>query len=378
MSRPLLIVSTSYPETADGSEAAGSFVADFAAAAARHVPVCVIAPGRAAAVAAGVRVVRFSAPRLPLSLLRAYNPLHWPAIATTLRAGAATVDRLARSERPAHILALWALPSGAWARRAWRRHGIAYSVWALGSDIWSLGHLPLVRGVLAGVLREASACFADGHALADSVTALGGRPCAFLPSARELGAPAGKALAVAPPYKLAFLGRWHPNKGVDLLLQALLQLDDAAWQRIAAVRMAGGGPLESQVRGAVAELQRRGRPVELLGFLDRTAAASLLTWADWLAIPSRIESIPVVFSDALQAGCPVVAMPVGDLPRLLRDARLGELAADVSASALAQALRAALLGAAPTQRGAALAAAARDFSVARSAETFLRAAGMLA
>ena len=46
MSRPLLIVSTSYPESADGSEAAGSFVADFATAAARHVPVCVVAPGR--------------------------------------------------------------------------------------------------------------------------------------------------------------------------------------------------------------------------------------------------------------------------------------------------------------------------------------------
>jgi glycosyltransferase involved in cell wall biosynthesis len=56
-------------------------------------------------------------------------------------------------------------------------------------------------------------------------------------------------------------------------------------------------------------------------------------------IPSRIESIPVVFSDALQLGTPVVSMPVGDLERIINEFRCGILAAEISPEALASALK---------------------------------------
>ncbi len=49
-------------------------------------------------------------------------------------------------------------------------------------------------------------------------------------------------IALRAPYRLAFLGRWHPNKGTDLLLDALHQLRDEDWHRIEAVRIAGGAP----------------------------------------------------------------------------------------------------------------------------------------
>jgi len=60
--------------------------------------------------------------------------------------------------------------------------------------------------------------------------------------------------------------------------------------------------------------------------------------ADYLVIPSRIESIPVVFSDAMQVGTPVIATPVGDLRALIEEHRCGVLADDVSVKALARAL----------------------------------------
>jgi len=68
----------------------------------------------------------------------------------------------------------------------------------------------------------------------------------------------------------------------------------------------------------------------------------LLEWADYLLIPSRLESIPVVFSDAMQARCPVISTPVGDIPRLIGQYGVGTLARDVTAKALSEAIDEAL------------------------------------
>jgi glycosyltransferase involved in cell wall biosynthesis len=93
------------------------------------------------------------------------------------------------------------------------------------------------------------------------------------------------------------------------------------------------------------------------------------TWnasAESRVIPSRIESIPVIFSDAMQIRCPVIAIPVGDLPQLLAEHRCGILAAIVSAASLAQALHQALV-AAPADFAAGLGTAASAFDVAATA-----------
>lgn len=368
----ILLVTTSYPETADGREAAGSFVADFAGELARHARVTVVAPGREEATwrDGTLSVRRFAAPRLPLSLLRPGRPDHWPAILRTLRRGRAAVEAAVATGAPDHLFALWALPSGHWARAAAAPRGIPYSTWSLGSDIWSLAHLPVVGRVLAGVLRDARHRFADGYVLARDVEHISGAECLFLPSARRLPEVPARSPAAAPPYRLAFLGRWHANKGVDLLLEALARLGEEDWRRIAEVRVCGGGPLEGEVRAACTALAAAGRPVEVGGYLDRDEAARLYAWADWLLLPSRIESIPVLFSDAAQAGRPLVASPVGDLPRLFAAHPVGVLATGVSATGLAAALSEALRRP-PAAFTAALAGARDEFSVPAAVERFL-------
>ena len=119
-------------------------------------------------------------------------------------------------------------------------------------------------------------------------------------------------------------------------------LNDADWSKIAEIRIYGGGVMEKGLRLACDNLQKMGRPVTVGGFLDKKEATKLLFWADYLLIPSRIESIPVVFSDAMQAGCPVIAMPVGDLSVLLDNYSAGILAEELSPSAFAKALQHAL------------------------------------
>lgn len=374
----VLLITTSFPDPAlpAGQEAAGAFVQDFARALAASVTVEVVAPGLHSALTGedGLAVRRFAAPRLPLSLLRPGHPADWRAIVATLRAGQAAVDAACRAARPDHLLALWALPSGAWAQAAARRTMTPVSVWALGSDIWSLGRVPLVRGRLQAVLHRADHRFADGYELAADVAQLAGKPCQFLPSSRRFPA-AEKTLRDGPPWRLAFLGRWHRNKGVDLLLDALARLSEEDWRLIEGVRIAGGGPLADEVGAGCAALQALGRPVSLLGYQDRQEAAALFAWADGVLLPSRIESIPVVFSDALQAGCPLVATPVGDLPRLFGQHSVGELAAAADAPAFAAAL-ARLLRRAPAEFAADLAAAGEVFAVDRTAQRFLAAVGL--
>ncbi len=338
----VVLVSTSYPAAADGSEAAGAFVADFAAELSHHAEVRVVGPGPGEACEPGpVTVWRFAGGGRPLSLLSPSRPADWPSITRVLRSMARQTRAACADGRVAHLLALWVLPSGWMAMREAARHGVPYSVWALGSDIWSLGRSPFVRPALRYVARHAQGAYADGLGLAEEAAAICGRPFAFMPSCRSWGDAPVPAKRATPPYRLLFLGRWHPNKGVDLLLDALALLSDDDWARIDAVRIEGGGPLEALVRERCGALRAAGRPVIDGTFLDRAEAAAALGWADRLLLPSRIESIPLIFSDAMHFRVPVVAMPVGDLSGLVTE-ESGFLASEVTASAYAAAMLASL------------------------------------
>lgn len=343
----LILISTSFPAAGDGSEAAGSFVSDLVDELALHLPVRVVAPGPADAVewrSERIAIHRYAAPERPLSTLKPWRPSDLRWIWKVLGGGQRAVDAAVAAGPSKQILALWALPSGLWARRAARRSGLPYAVWTLGSDIWSLGRIPLVRSVLRRVLRDADACYSDGLKLAEDTRQIADRPVAFLPSTRKITLRNPPPPRSQPPYRLLFLGRWHPNKGIDLLLEALAMLTDADWQRIEAVEIQGGGPMEGLVRERVASLQAAGRPVELGGYLAKPEAEAAIVRADWVLIPSRIESIPLVLSDALKAARPVVVTDVGDMGQLVaRSPASGVVAAAAKPQAIADVIAKAVM-----------------------------------
>jgi glycosyltransferase involved in cell wall biosynthesis len=373
----LILLTTSFPGEHPGSEAAGSYVADLAAALAEYHDITVLAPSRNSGVerlSSTLTVSRFPVPFLPLSLLRPYDPFHWPSIVRTMQFGLRALEDLCGRKKVDHILALWVLPSGWWAREIRKKFGVPYSVWALGSDIWTLSRIPVVRKILDRTIRDSCHCFADGLVLKDDVERISGRPCEFLASVRNLPVNGTKSISKGPSYRLAFLGRWHRNKGIDLLLESLGKLGGPAWARIEEVKICGGGPLEVQIRSGCEALKKAGHPVTLGGYLDKLEAARLLEWADYLVIPSRIESIPVVFSDAMQAKCPVIATPVGDIPRLLSQYKVGTLARELSAQALCDAITEAL-DSPPKVYEKGLGLARADFDVRRVARYL---AGLLA
>lgn len=342
----LLLVTTSYPRWTNGREAAGSFVADMAEALSGYVNVRVVAPGDRDEVeqkSSRLAIYRYAAPQRRLVNLRLWNPVDAWRILATLRAGSVAADRATRDGRVFHTLALWALPSGKWAHSAWRKHGIPYSVWMLGSDVWLLGRIPIIRAILRRVMRDAEHRFADGLQLAKDSRRICGKDVGFLPSTRHLDTcKLFDPPAHSPPYSLVFIGRWHHHKGIDLLLDALAMLDEQDWERVSEVRVFGGGPLAAMVQEKARVLLDAGRPLEIGGFIPKAEAERAIVRADYLVIPSRVESIPVVFSDAMKLGRPVVSTPVGDLPLLFEQAACGVMAGEISAVGICQALRVAL------------------------------------
>ncbi len=340
----IAIVSTSYPYPGKAGEVVAPFAACFAKELAKHARVSVLAAGPSAfqSRVGNLYVEHFRSPVFPVSRLSILKPWHWPAIIRVVCAGQAELEKKLDEEVVDVVLACWALPAGLWAMRACCNRGIPYAVWCLGSDILVAGRLPLLRGLIRSVLSHAAVRFADGIALRDEVSRLSGCDCRFLPTTRELCQKGTRRLRTRPPYRMTFLGRWHRVKGIDLLLQALARFTDEDWACIEAISIAGGGSLEREVRNGCAALQRQGRPVALFGFLDGERVEKLLAATDYLLIPSRSDSIPVVFSEAMRASCPVIATPVGDLPWLLETYKVGVLADEVSADALMRAMRRAM------------------------------------
>ncbi|MFV2058145.1 MAG: glycosyltransferase [Thiohalomonadales bacterium] len=345
---------------------------DFAMSLQQHLAVTVLAPALNSSTEKNgqLTIVRFAVPSLPLSLLSPVKPTNWLKIIRTLQAGKSAAHSLAQQHKFDHCFSLWVLPSGYWARSLKKQHGIPYSIWALGSDIWSLKRIPIVKQILIKTINDSSHCFADGYGLAQDASEISKKPFHFLPSSRQLHPTEIKKPSYQAPYKLAFLGRWHLNKGIDILMECLLSLTSDDWTKIIEVRIFGGGPLEPQLRNIHDKLLRLNRPVQLGGFIDKQAATNLYQWADYLIIPSRIESIPVVYSDAMQTRCPVIATPVGDLPRLITEFNTGIVAENVSVSALRDAIRQSL-AASPKRFRAGIEKAAECFDNQKIAQQFL-------
>ncbi len=345
MTRHIVIITTSYPITSDGSEAAGAFAHDFVAALAKEASVSVIAPGQDNEIKnnGDVTIYRYWTPQgKPLSTLNPLNPVQLVQIARVLLAGFRAARMLHKSEAKLDfIFCLWIFPSGLWGSWLARKRKINYGTWSLGSDVWRLSRIAGLRQLLQSILSGSLVNFADGHQLCSDVKELSKEHCEFLPSCRNMPV-LEKSINTTGPYKLGYLGRWHENKGTDILLDALSQLDEKAWDNISLVTIAGGGPLDELVRQGARELSDLGRPVEVKNYLGQEEAAEFIASHDYILLPSRLDSIPVIFSDALGNSSPLVSTPVGDMPALIDRYQCGVLADGFSASEFARAIKVAV------------------------------------
>lgn len=133
--------------------------------------------------------------------------------------------------------------------------------------------------------------------------------------------------------RLLFLGRIHPYKGLDLLIDALRQLQSSGTDFELVV--AGGGDISPYAEGL-----RQLRNVELVNrWISDDEIKDFLTKADVMVMPYVEASQSGVAIDALWAALPTVATPVGALPEQFTDGEDAIIAKDISAPAFADALR---------------------------------------
>jgi glycosyltransferase involved in cell wall biosynthesis len=133
-----------------------------------------------------------------------------------------------------------------------------------------------------------------------------------------------------------FIGRYHPNKGPDILLEAIRLIDRETLSKIQ-FHFFGTGPLEGDLKRSVSQYGLKDE-VTIEGPVDEYTMTALLVKCHTLIIPSRVESIPVVLSDALQVGCDVIVSNVGDMGPLVRSYQAGIVVDELSPEAFKDAI----------------------------------------
>lgn len=131
---------------------------------------------------------------------------------------------------------------------------------------------------------------------------------------------------------IAAVGRLSPEKGVDVLIDALAETGGEPPPHVAVV---GDGPQGEELRARAARLGLAQR----IHFVGHTATpGDYLLAADVVVLPSRSEGIPNVALEAMALGKPLIATAVGGTPEVVVDGESGLLVAAEQPPALARAI----------------------------------------
>lgn len=145
-----------------------------------------------------------------------------------------------------------------------------------------------------------------------------GCPSTVLPAIAAAPAPPRPARTAHPELVVGFVGRLAPEKGLNVLLQALELL--VAQGRAVRLRVAGDGPEASGLASVTSF------PVELAGRLPNEQTRALIADCDVLAVPSLTaahgteEQFGRVVVEAFAEAVPVVVSASGALPEVVAQA----------------------------------------------------------
>lgn len=173
------------------------------------------------------------------------------------------------------------------------------------------------------VLRSADAAIVGSETAARVWRAKGyAGPLAVIPQVGvdpELFSPATER--PPRPFTISYVGRWVPEKGIDLLLRAAVGLP-GDWR----VRIIGSGPEGPALRWLAERLGLSGR-VSFEPPLPSTRMSEVYRSLDVLVLPSRTrwnwtEQFGRVLIEAMACGVPVIGSSAGEIPWVIGEAGL--------------------------------------------------------
>jgi len=345
MKKKICIITSSFPSQMDPS--AGIFVKDFALLLAEeNCEVFVLAPQSNQLKDNFSKIKLHYFPwiggDIGLSSYNVKNPVHFLKLSSAIVSGLFSTLNLVRKNKIDVCIAMWAVPSGFFALAAKILFQTPYFVWSLGSDIWTIQKYPFGKLILKKVLKNAKKLYADGFQLARDVEQISKRNCKFL-AINRLFDMTLRDIKYAKfdhtKINFMYLGRYHKNKGIDLLIKAIALLSVKEKNKTL-FHIFGGGPMESKIKTMVKELNLEYNTF-INDYLDGSQVFSYMSKSDFIVIPSRIESIPVVLSDVMKSKKPVILTNVGDMGDLASQYRIGFLV-EPAASSIAAGLRLAI------------------------------------
>jgi glycosyltransferase involved in cell wall biosynthesis len=141
------------------------------------------------------------------------------------------------------------------------------------------------------------------------------------------------------PLRLLYLGRLHPVKGVDVVVQAIRSLPVSLNVSLT-VRSPSGGPEEQAYEARVRALAGSDSRFSFEGAVARNELASVLSGFDGLVVPSVwLETGPLVVLEAKAAGLFVLGSRLGGIAELIDGPDEGELVTAGDLVAWADAIR---------------------------------------
>ena len=209
-----------------------------------------------------------------------------------------------------------------------------YVLWALGSDVNKHKSNPVVRQGLRRIAQRSAHVYADGYRLCEDVRRVTGRDCEFLPTFRSIAPAPPSTSSARGPARFLYVGRHTGVKGTDVLIDALLAMPADEYS----IDIAGDGEMTSRLRERIQSAGLSSR-VRFRGRLADAELYALYAACDCVVIPSRSESIPIVLSEALQAGKPLIVTDVGDMGSIVREHHLGEVVPSEDPPSLARAMQ---------------------------------------
>ena len=162
--------------------------------------------------------------------------------------------------------------------------------------------------------------------------------------------------------QILFAGRLSPEKGIDILLNAVQSIKDIN------VLIAGSG---SELKN-YAGMPQTGA-IRFLGDLDNREIQKLMWQSTLFVLPSRYEGMPMALLEAMACSCPVVATAVGGIPEVIEDHKSGLLVRPEDSEELARAIEKMLADAHLRERLAKKAhtLVAKRYSIDRTSKCFI-------
>jgi glycogen synthase len=140
------------------------------------------------------------------------------------------------------------------------------------------------------------------------------------------------------PLKLLYVGRLQRFKGAIDLVEACLRLPRDEWQLTMIGADTATAPIGQSVRATIEGLCGEDPRVRLVGLLPHRELQRHFEAHDLLVIPSRFEPWSNVAIEAMRAGLPILATPVGGPAEIVDPGVTGWHADDLGPEALAGAL----------------------------------------